>query len=77
MRKLFELNELNKNLIQIYGVINGYSQRIETMGRMVYIYDIRFIKNNKLVKISNSNIKTISTKEALIEKINKIYEAEE
>ena len=71
--ELFTLNELDKNTVQIYGTINGVAKGIYDMGRFVYIYDFRFIKNNKLHKVSNSNIRTLSTLEKLEEKINRIY----
>lgn len=71
--ELFTLNELDKNTVQIYGIVNGVVRKIYDMGRYIYIYDIRFFKNNNLHKVSNSNIRTLSTLEKLEEQINKIY----
>ena len=74
--ELFKLNEINENTVQIYGTINGFAERIFDMERWVYIYDIKFIKNNKLYKISNHNIRTLSTLKSLEEKLLKIYNNE-
>ena len=71
--ELFKFNKINENVIQIYGTINGVANLIEDMNRKVYIYNLKFIKNGKLYKISNENIRTLSTLEALAEKIIKIY----
>lgn len=74
--ELFKLNEIDENTVQIYGTINGFAKRIFDMQRWVYIYDIKFIKNNKLYKISNQNIRTLSTLKSLEEKLLKIYNNE-
>ena len=74
--EVFRLNEIDKNTVQIYGTINGFAKRIFDMERWVYIYDIKFIKNNKLYKISNQNIRTLSTLKSLEEKLLKIYNNE-
>lgn len=72
----FRLNELDEDTVQIYGTINGIARRIFDEGRWVYIYDIKFIKNNKLYKISNHNIRTLSSIKSLEEKILRIYNEE-
>lgn len=74
--ELFKLNEIDENTVQIYGIVNGFAKRIFDMERWVYIYDIKFIKNNKLYKISNHNIRTLSTLKSLEEKLLKIYNNE-
>ena len=74
--ELFRLNELDENTVQIYGTINGFAKRIFDMERWIYIYDVKFIKNNKLYKISNHNIRTLSTLKSLEEKLLKIYNNE-
>ena len=71
--ELFKFSKINENTIQIYGTINGVANLIEDKNRKVYIYNFKFIKNDKLYKISNENIRTLSTLEALAEKIIKIY----
>lgn len=76
VNELFKLNEIDENTVQIYGTINGFAKRIFDMERWVYIYDIKFIKNNKLYKISNHNIRTLSTLKRLEEKLLKIYNNE-
>lgn len=53
-----------------------FACRVYEEGRWVYIYDIKFIKNNKLYKISNHNIRTLSSIKSLEEKILRIYNEE-
>lgn len=76
VNELFKLNEIDGNTVQIYGTVNGFAKKFFDMERWVYIYDIKFIKNNKLYKISNHNIRTLSTLKSLEEKLLKIYNNE-
>lgn len=74
--EIFKLNEVDENTVQIDGLINGIARRIFDKGRRVYIYDIRFFKNDRLCKIINHNIRTLSSIESLEEHILRLYNEE-
>lgn len=74
--KIFRLNEIDKNTVQIYGLINGIARRIFVEGRLVCVCDIRFFKNDRLYKISNHHIRPLSSMESLEEEILRIYNEE-
>lgn len=74
--KIFRLNEIDKNTVQIYGLINGIARRIFVEGRPVCVCDIRFFKNDRLYKISNHHIRSLSSMESLEEEILRIYNEE-
>ena len=47
-------NEIDDNLIQIYGQANGFAWRVEFEGRKVWRYSISFFQGDKQIKISTS-----------------------
>ena len=48
-------NIINKNLIQIYGEVNGFAHQVEFECRKVWRYSITFFQGSKRVKISTSD----------------------
>ena len=47
-------NEIDDNLLQIYGQANGFAWRVELEGREVGRYSISFFQVSKQIKVSTS-----------------------
>lgn len=73
MNNLFKMNEISDDLIQICGKVNGFARKTNEMNRSAYVYSVHFIKDKKLVKVSNEKIRSITSKEQLKEHLEKIY----
>ena len=65
-------NEINDNLIQIYGQANGFARRVEFKGRKVWRYSIAFFQGDKQIKLSTSEMEgTLSNVDSLKKNICK------
>ena len=47
-------NIIDDNLIQIYGEVNGFANKVYFQGRKVWRYSISFFKADKQIKIFTS-----------------------
>ena len=63
-------NEIDDNLIQIYGEANGFAWRVEFEGRKVWRYSIAFFQGDKQIKISTSEREGTLTN---VESLKKIF----
>lgn len=78
--KVFSINQIDDNTIQIYGLINGFARKRPWPGEMAgsYGFSIKFFDQEKrLIKISN-NAKdgTVRSVKRLVERISDIYARE-
>ena len=48
------INYIDNNLIQLYGLVNGFAWRVEFKGRKVWRYSITFFQADKQIKITTS-----------------------
>ena len=51
---IINYNIMDKNLIQIYGGVDGFAWRVAFEGRKVWRYSISFFKADKQIKITTS-----------------------
>ena len=68
-------NIIDDNLIQIYGLVNGFANKVYFQGRDVWRYDITFFTGEKeWVTQWNSDLDgTVNTIDKLKERIIEIY----
>ena len=71
----FNFIEINNSAIQIYGLVNGFANKVYFQGRDVWRYDITFFTGEKeWVTQWNSDLDgTVNTIDKLKERIIEIY----
>ena len=50
----FNFIEINDSTIQIYGLVNGFANKVYFQGRKVWRYSITFFQGGKKIKIFTS-----------------------
>ena len=72
------MNVIDENTIQIYGRINGFAYKQSKHNRTFYQFSISFFNHDDcLIKITiNPQDETMSTIEAIILRIQRIYHRE-
>ena len=68
-----EYNMINKNVIQIFGDVNGFAHKMNGKGCKYWCFSISFFQDKKLIRIAISEKdQTMHTLKNLEDRINKI-----
>lgn len=51
----YQLIEINDNIIQIYGEVNGFARKRQQLGKNSYVLDICFFVNQNHIHITTNN----------------------